>query len=94
LTCWHDAPAVTERVRDDIATLNWDGRCGSGRLGAAPYPDHADDPVELIGLADLAMYAAQAAGKNRGTLAGAAPPATSQAAMASSRLKPVPPVTF
>ncbi|WP_295459072.1 CHASE domain-containing protein [uncultured Thiodictyon sp.] len=63
------ALAVAERVRDAIANLDWNGGAVSASLGIALYPDHAEEIPELIRLADLAMYASKAAGKNRVTLA-------------------------
>lgn len=39
-------------------------------IGVAVFPQHADDPVELIRQADAAMYVAKAAGKNTVRLAG------------------------
>ena len=69
-----DAVAVAERVRDGIAALNWEGSSVSASVGVALYPDHAVDLLELIRLADLSMYASKTTGKNRVTLASAAPP--------------------
>ena len=60
---------VVERVRAKLAghafhggqSLRLDLRAS---FGVAAYPDHAKTPQELIALADTAMYAAKAAGKN------------------------------
>lgn len=38
-------------------------------VGVAVYPDHATSLIELIRLADQAMYQSKQAGKNRVTLA-------------------------
>ena len=59
-----DVLAVAERVRDAIGDLNWRGASVSASVGVALYPDHAEDLLKLIHVADLAMYAAKAAGKN------------------------------
>ena len=60
---------VVERIRAKLAghafhagrNLRLDLRAS---FGVATYPDHAKTPQELIALADTAMYAAKAAGKN------------------------------
>jgi hypothetical protein len=62
--------------RDAVAALDWNGRSISASFGIALYPDDARDSQELIRLADRALYAAKAAGKNRVILAGALPAAT------------------
>ncbi|WP_295622937.1 PAS domain S-box protein [uncultured Lamprocystis sp.] len=72
-----DSAAVVEiarRFSDALAALNWNGRSISASVGIAIYPDHAGDIPELIRLADRAMYASKAAGKNHVTLASALPP--------------------
>jgi diguanylate cyclase (GGDEF)-like protein/PAS domain S-box-containing protein len=67
-------PAVATRIADKIvATLTRPFHLGEGHadirigtsIGIALYPDHANDLSSLIKLADAAMYAAKAAGRNR-----------------------------
>ena len=65
---------IAERFRGALAALNWSGRSVSASVGIAIYPDHAGEIPELIRLADRAMYASKAAGKNRVTLAPILPP--------------------
>jgi len=68
--------AITERIRDAAAALDWNGGAISASIGIALYPADARDCLELIRLADRAMYAATTAGTNRVTLAGTRSAAT------------------
>ncbi len=70
---------IARRFSDALAALNWNGRSVSASVGIAIYPDHAGELPELIRLADRAMYASKAAGKNHLTLASALPPEASPA---------------
>ncbi|MBB1125423.1 diguanylate cyclase [Thiospirillum jenense] len=63
------AVTVAERIRDRIAIMRWQGYGVSASVGVALFPDHATELDQLIHLADVAMYAAKAAGKNRVILA-------------------------
>lgn len=63
------ARTIAERICDGIAAMRWSGHAVSASLGVALFPDHSREVVELTRLADGAMYASKAAGKNRVTLA-------------------------
>ncbi|HYC45892.1 MAG TPA: EAL domain-containing protein [Burkholderiales bacterium] len=60
--------ALAERITRSIATVRFQFEGESLRLttslGIAVYPDHADNPEDLIARADMAMYMAKEAGKN------------------------------
>jgi predicted signal transduction protein with EAL and GGDEF domain len=43
-------------------------------IGVAAYPDDARDPIELIELADTALYHAKQSGRNRVSAFCSAPP--------------------
>jgi diguanylate cyclase (GGDEF)-like protein len=64
------AEAVAERIRKGVAGRHFEpnGMEEEIRLtvsiGMAGYPEDAEEPKELIGKADRALYAAKAAGKN------------------------------
>jgi diguanylate cyclase (GGDEF)-like protein len=74
------AAAVAERLRGRIATLQVPSRVEvpdaepvrglTVSIGAAVYPDHADTLDSLLRVADTALYAAKAAGRNRISVAG------------------------
>jgi diguanylate cyclase (GGDEF)-like protein len=75
-------PAVATRIAEKIvAALTRPFHLGEGHadirigasIGIALYPDHANDINSLIKLADAAMYAAKAAGRNRYQLWAPAP---------------------
>jgi len=59
---------LAERITRSIATVRFQFEGENLRvttsLGIAVYPDHADNPEDLIGRADMAMYLAKEAGKN------------------------------
>jgi diguanylate cyclase (GGDEF)-like protein len=58
---------LAEKLRAAIALLRVPGteRAMSVSCGVATCPDDASDPVKLLRLADRALYAAKAAGRNR-----------------------------
>jgi two-component system, cell cycle response regulator len=70
-TCIEDAAVFVERVRREVARRPFDiGGNDPLRMtlsaGVATYPDPTIDSVEaLVGLADEALYAAKAAGRDR-----------------------------
>jgi two-component system, cell cycle response regulator len=70
-TCIDDAAVFVERVRREVARRNFDiGRDEPLRMtlsaGVATYPHERVDSVEaLVRLADQALYAAKAAGRDR-----------------------------
>jgi len=59
---------LAERITHSIATVRFHFEGENLRLttslGIAVYPDHADNPEDLIARADMAMYMAKEAGKN------------------------------
>lgn len=59
---------LAERITRSIATVRFAFEGENLRLttslGIAVYPDHADNPEDLIARADMAMYMAKEAGKN------------------------------
>lgn len=64
-----EALVVAERIRVGVSSLGW---MWSGHvwpltvsLGVAAMPDHAKDPMDLMLLADQALYRAKAAGRDR-----------------------------
>ena len=70
-TPYEGAKIKAERVREAIEAYAFDHAdqqplaCVSVSVGVATYPDHADDPAELIQLADKALYHAKRLGRNR-----------------------------
>lgn len=68
--------SLAERVAGDILTglrqkiFSGSGHSVSlsGSIGVALMPDHGDTPDEILGSADLAMYDAKAAGRNRSVM--------------------------
>ncbi|HEX5802269.1 MAG TPA: GGDEF domain-containing phosphodiesterase [Azospira sp.] len=66
----NDVAVVAERVRAAIESMqiDLDGGIrlrGTGSIGLAVYPDHADNAKELFLFADNMMYKAKAGGKDR-----------------------------
>jgi diguanylate cyclase (GGDEF)-like protein len=61
------AEGVLERVRAAVAGASaaFEGLATTVSVGVAGFPEHANSAEDLIRLADNAMYAAKAAGKNR-----------------------------
>jgi diguanylate cyclase (GGDEF)-like protein len=57
----------------------------SASIGIALAPEHGRDPEKLLQLADLAMYQAKLAGKNRYAFAAAAPAASATITPIGSR---------
>ncbi|GGX94490.1 diguanylate cyclase [Pseudoduganella dura] len=70
------ATARAERMRQEIRalkpTVNKDMLAVSASFGVAAYPLHGDTPEALLQAADLAMYAAKRAGRDRVEVAAAA----------------------
>jgi len=74
------AAAIAERLRDRVATLRVPSRIDAPdaepvrgvtiSIGAAVFPDHADTLDSLLRVADTALYAAKAAGRDRISVAG------------------------
>lgn len=58
------AVLVAEKIRERISGLRWAEQSVTASIGVALYPEHALDLLELIRLADAAMYASKASGKN------------------------------
>lgn len=63
------AVAIAEKLRDQICALRWRGHAIGVSIGVAVFPDHAKRLAELRRLADEAMYASKAKGKNCVTVA-------------------------
>lgn len=63
--------AVARRVRDRIVGLTYDQMSIGVSIGIALWPDHTEDPSQIIRLADAAMYEAKTAGGNQIQEAGA-----------------------
>ncbi|NEV64267.1 diguanylate cyclase [Thiorhodococcus minor] len=64
------ARAVAEKIRACLSRLRWQGQSVSASIGVALYPEHGAAMSVLLRAADLAMYAAKHAGKDRVALAG------------------------
>ncbi|HFE52376.1 MAG TPA: GGDEF domain-containing protein [Bacteroidetes bacterium] len=80
-TTWDRAVAVAEKLRRKVqkAQFNGEALLPEGKLtisvGVASYPQHAEDPLTLLDVADRSLYQAKAAGRNRvGTLPREVPP--------------------
>lgn len=83
------AVLVAERLRERVADLRVPSRRDlpgaatvrglTVSIGVALYPDHADTLDSLLRVADTALYAAKAAGRNRVSLAGSPAAAGSEA---------------
>ena len=58
------AQKITEEV-DRPVDINGNQVSVSASVGIAMYPDHANNPAELIKAADIAMYHSKSAGRNR-----------------------------
>jgi two-component system cell cycle response regulator len=69
---------LAERIRTEIALQNFQSSKGSFKatlsLGVASYPDDATAKADIIARADLALYAAKHAGRNRTVCHGEAAP--------------------
>ena len=62
---------VAETIRASLEALKVPGVTGhiTASLGVATLPDHGHDGPSIVRAADLALYAAKAAGRNRVALA-------------------------
>jgi diguanylate cyclase (GGDEF)-like protein len=63
------AAVAAERVRAAIQRADVTVSV-TASVGVATFPDHADDPRELLELADESLYLAKSAGRNRVVVAG------------------------
>ncbi|MCW2609604.1 MAG: two-component system, cell cycle response regulator [Actinomycetota bacterium] len=63
------AAVAAERVRSAIQRADVSVPV-TASIGVATFPDHADDPRELLALADESLYLAKSAGRNRVVVAG------------------------
>jgi two-component system cell cycle response regulator len=63
------AAVAAERVRSAIQGIAG-GVPVTASVGVATFPDHADDPHELLSQADAALYLAKSSGRNRVVVAG------------------------
>jgi diguanylate cyclase (GGDEF)-like protein len=63
------AAVAAERVRSAIQRADVTVPI-TASIGVATFPDHADDPRELLELADASLYLAKSAGRNRVVVAG------------------------
>jgi len=61
--------AIAERLRLSVATMT-EGLPITVSIGLAAHPDHGSVRDELLGAADVALYASKRTGKNRTTIAG------------------------
>ena len=64
------AMQIAERMRAEVERQPFD--IGDGKtvgitvsIGVATYPQHVDSPEEVVNAADIALYAAKLAGRNR-----------------------------
>jgi diguanylate cyclase (GGDEF)-like protein len=62
---------VAERIRNRVASEEFEGRRVTVSIGIAEYPPHGDTPEELIASADTAMYQAKGEGRDRVVVVGA-----------------------
>jgi len=79
-TTAQEALALTERIRDMIASIRVQGveRAITVSIGVADLIQHGGDAAGLLRQADRALYTAKATGRNRVVIAGADdPPAES-----------------
>jgi diguanylate cyclase (GGDEF)-like protein len=67
------AIAVAERIRQRIEQSRFDGLGATVSIGVSSYPEHGTEIDALVKSADDALYQAKRTGKNRVTVAGAAP---------------------
>jgi diguanylate cyclase (GGDEF)-like protein len=67
------AIAVAERIRQRIEQSRFDGLGATVSIGVSSYPEHGMEIDALVKSADDALYQAKRTGKNRVTVAGAAP---------------------
>jgi len=81
---------IAERLRHQVAqcpmSVDNDVRTSiTVSIGAASFPEHADELADLVGVVDSALYAAKARGRDR-VVIGRAPTATSGEADGASRM--------
>ncbi len=67
------AVVVAERIRKRIEQSRFEGLGATVSIGVSSYPEHGTELDTLIKSADDALYQAKKTGKNRVTVAGAAP---------------------
>jgi diguanylate cyclase (GGDEF)-like protein len=63
------AGVAAERLRAAVQGLTGSVPV-TASVGVATFPDHADDPRELVSHADAALYLAKSSGRNRVVVAG------------------------
>jgi len=75
-TSAQDALALTERIRDTVASIRVQGveRAITVSIGVAALIQHGGDAAGLLRQADRALYTAKATGRNRVVIAGADDP--------------------
>jgi two-component system, cell cycle response regulator len=81
-----ELPSIAQRLRDSVASspiavteTNWIAVTVS--VGAASYPQHGEDPADLIAAADRALYSAKSSGADRVVVGAPIPEETGDPAM-------------
>jgi diguanylate cyclase (GGDEF)-like protein len=79
-TTAQNALALTERIRDTVASIRVPGvdRSITVSIGVAGLIQHAGDAPGLLRQADRALYTAKATGRNRVVIAGAQVPSSEE----------------
>jgi len=90
-TSAQDALALTERIRDTVASIRVQGveRAITVSIGVADLIQHAGDAAALLRQADRALYTAKATGRNRVVIAGADDPSTESVGVNGSSGEPM-----
>lgn len=65
-----DAGELAQRILDEVASTSVDGVSVTMSAGVAACPAHGQNPRQLVGAADAALYTSKREGKNRVTVAG------------------------